>query len=125
MWRRQQRQALCRCGAITHSQADYVHQCTPCEAVEAAWRRVAARGGVTKESRIGYAVGLNYPPDWGEHTLSLRPGDTTVLEPNMTLHLILGIWQDDWGIEISECFRVAERGAEPFCRFPRELVVTG
>jgi Xaa-Pro aminopeptidase len=93
------------------------------EAVEAAWRRVAAKGGVTKESRIGYSVGLNYPPDWGEHTISLRPGDTTVLEPNMTLHLILGIWLDDWGLEISECFQVTERGAQPFCDFPRELHV--
>ena len=96
---------------------------TTCETVEATWRRVAAQGGVTKESRIGYSVGLNYPPDWGEHTLSLRPGDTTVLEPNMTLHLILGIWQDDWGLEISECFRVTEQEAQPFCRFPRELIV--
>lgn len=102
---------------------DAVRPGTTCEAVEAAWRRVAERGGVTKESRIGYAVGLNYPPDWGEHTMSLRPGDGTVLAPNMTLHLILGIWRDDWGIEISECFRVGERGAEPFCVFPRELAV--
>ena len=94
-----------------------------CEEVEAAWRTVAARGGVTKESRIGYAVGLNYPPDWGEHTMSLRPGDRTELEPNMTLHAILGIWRDDWGIEISECFKVAPNGAEPFCDFPRELFV--
>jgi ectoine hydrolase len=93
------------------------------ETVEAAWRGVASRHGVTKESRIGYSVGLNYPPDWGEHTISLRPGDRTELEPNMTLHLILGIWADDWGIEISECFRVAEGGGKPFCRFPRELVV--
>ncbi len=93
------------------------------EAVEAAWRSVASRQGVTKESRIGYSVGLNYPPDWGEHTISLRPGDRTELEPNMTLHLILGIWADDWGIEISECFQVTEGGAKPFCRFPRELVV--
>ena len=29
----------------------------------------------------------------------------------------------DWGIEISECFRVTESGAEPFCSFPRDLVV--
>ncbi|MBA3415617.1 MAG: M24 family metallopeptidase [Chloroflexia bacterium] len=94
-----------------------------CEEVEAAWRRVAARGGVTKESRIGYAVGLNYPPDWGEHTMSLRPGDRTVLEPNMTLHAILGIWGDAWGIEISECFKVGPTGAETFCDFPRELFI--
>lgn len=96
---------------------------TTAEAVEAAWRQVAARGGVSKESRIGYSVGLNYPPDWGEHTISLRPGDTTVLEADMTLHMILGIWLDDWGLEISECFRVTERGGEPFCDFPRGLHV--
>ncbi|MDQ3412180.1 MAG: Xaa-Pro peptidase family protein [Chloroflexota bacterium] len=96
---------------------------TTAEGVEAVWRRVAARGGVSKESRIGYSVGLNYPPAWGEHTISLRPGDNTILEPNMTLHLILGIWLDDWGLEISECFRVTDTGAQPFCDFPRGLHV--
>jgi ectoine utilization protein EutD len=94
-----------------------------CEAVEAAWRAVIARHGITKESRIGYSVGLNYPPDWGEHTMSLRPGDKTVLQPNMTLHVIPGIWMDDWGIEISECIHITERGARPFCNFPRKLFV--
>jgi ectoine utilization protein EutD len=94
-----------------------------CETVEDAWRKVIARHGITKESRIGYSVGLNYPPDWGEHTLSLRPGDKTVLKPNMTIHVIPGIWMDDWGIEISECIRITERGAEPFCKVPRQLFV--
>jgi len=91
------------------------------EEVEAAWRRVIARHGIVKESRIGYSTGLNYPPDWGEHTVSLRPGDRTVLEENMTLHCIPAIAMDDWAIEISECVRVAKRGGQPFCRFPRRL----
>ena len=95
------------------------------EQVEAAWRAVIAKYGHEKESRIGYSTGLNYPPDWGEHTLSLRPGDTTELRPGMTLHMIPGIWQDDWGIELSECFQVTDRGAEPFCTTPRELFVKG
>ena len=72
---------------------------------------------------MGYSTGLNYPPDWGEHTLSLRAGDTTELQPNMTIHMIPGIWQDDWGVEISECFRVTETGAEPFCDVPQALIV--
>ena len=93
------------------------------EAVEAVWRATIARHGIVKDSRIGYSTGLNYPPDWGEHTISLRPGDKTVLEPNMTLHMIPGVWFDDWGIEISECFRVTETGAEPLADVPRELVV--
>ncbi|MDX1432382.1 MAG: M24 family metallopeptidase [Gammaproteobacteria bacterium] len=94
-----------------------------CQDVEAAWRRTIERHGIVKESRIGYSTGLNYPPDWGEHTLSLRPGDHTVLEPDMTLHIIPGVWLDDWGIEISECVHITPNGAEPFCAFPRKLFV--
>jgi Xaa-Pro aminopeptidase len=30
---------------------------------------------------------------------------------------------DDWGIEISECFRVTETGSETLANFPRELFV--
>jgi ectoine hydrolase len=94
-----------------------------CEAIEASWREVIARHGLEKSSRIGYSVGLGYPPDWGEHTMSLRPGDRTVLEPNMTFHMILGLWMEDWGYELSEAFRVADGGAECFCSFPRALTV--
>ena len=43
----------------------------------------------------------------------------------MTFHLIPGIWRDDWGLEISESFRVTAQGAEPFTSFPRELIVKG
>jgi ectoine hydrolase len=94
-----------------------------CEDVEAAWRRVIARYGVEKESRLGYAIGLSYPPDWGERTMSLRPGDRTVLEAGMTFHMIPGIWRDDWGLEITESFLVTAAGAEPFCTYPRKLLV--
>ena len=94
-----------------------------CEEVEAAWRRVIARYGIEKESRCGYAVGLSYPPDWGERTMSLRPGDRTVLEAGMTFHLIPAIWRDDWGLEITETFHVTAGGAEPFCSYPRQLFV--
>jgi Xaa-Pro dipeptidase len=94
-----------------------------CEEVEGAWRKSIAKSGLVKESRIGYSIGCNYPPDWGEHTMSLRPNDKTVLQENMTLHCIPGIWMDDWGMEISESFRVTAKGHETLCTFPRELVV--
>jgi ectoine hydrolase len=102
---------------------DAVRPGATCEAVEAAWRQVIARHGREKASRIGYSVGLGYPPDWGEHTMSLRPGDRTVLEPNMTFHMILGMWMEDWGYELSETFRVTDGGVECFCSFPRQLTV--
>ncbi|HTU31788.1 MAG TPA: M24 family metallopeptidase [Solirubrobacteraceae bacterium] len=94
-----------------------------CEEVEAAWRRTIARHGLEKPSRIGYSVGIGYPPDWGEHTLSLRPGDRTELAPGMTFHLMLGMWLDEIGLELSEVVQVTDSGAECLARFPRELAV--
>ena len=93
------------------------------EEVEAAWKKSITKHGFVKDSRIGYSTGLNYPPDWGEHTLSLRQGDETVLQPNMTIHMIPGIWQENYGVEISEAFRVTENGCEPLYRFPRQLFI--
>lgn len=94
-----------------------------CEEVEQVWRSHIAKAGLEKGSRIGYAMGLNYPPDWGEHTASLRPGDETELAPNMTFHMIPGMWMDDYGFECSESFRVTDTGCETFANFPRKLFV--
>ncbi|MFT4160136.1 M24 family metallopeptidase [Shinella sp.] len=93
------------------------------EEVEAAWRQVIQRYGLKKESRIGYSIGVAYPPDWGEHTISLRPGDRTILRPGNVLHSILGMWMDGWGIEVSETILVTERGCETLTSFPRDIHV--
>lgn len=94
-----------------------------CEEVEASWRKVLSKYGYAKESRIGYSTGLNYPPDWGEHTASLRPHDKTVLVPNMTFHCIPGMYFDDFGVSISQAFRVTKTGYETFASFPRNLII--
>ena len=94
-----------------------------CEEVDTAWKKTISRYGLEKPSRIGYSIGVNYPPNWADHTASLRSGDETVLEPNMTFHLMLGMWMDGWGFEMSETFRVTETGSESLTRFPRELFV--
>lgn len=102
---------------------DAVQPGSTCESVEAAWRDAIAASGLVKESRIGYCVGIGYPPDWGERTASLMPGDQTVLEENMTYHLMLGIWENNGGYEISETFRVTRNGHECLSTIPRELFV--
>ncbi len=106
-----------------HQALEAIKPGVACEDIEMAWRKVIARAGLEKESRIGYSMGLNYPPDWGEHTASLRPGDKTILAPNMTFHMILGMWLDDWGFECSESLRVTETGHETFANFPRKLFI--
>jgi len=72
-------------------------------------------------ARCGYPIGLSYPPDWGERTMSLRSTDNTILEEGMTFHFMPGIWQDDWGIEITESIVITNTGAETLCDMPRKL----
>ena len=43
-----------------------------------------------------YPIGLSYPPDWGERTMSLRPTDDTELKSGMTFHFMPGLWLDAW-----------------------------
>lgn len=93
------------------------------EEVERAWVKSISKRGYVKESRVGYSFGLNYPPDWGERTISLRLGDKTVLQPNMTLHFMPGIWLDDYGVDISEPIRITETGVETLTKYPRKLLV--
>jgi Xaa-Pro aminopeptidase len=91
--------------------------------VEATWRAAIAKHGLKKESRIGYSIGVAFPPDWGEHTISLRQGDKTELQPGHVLHAILGMWMEGWGIEISETILITDRGCETLTHFPREIFV--
>lgn len=82
------------------------------------------KAGIEREGRCGYPIGLSYPPDWGERTISLRTTDDTVLEPGMTFHFMPGLWMEDWGLEITESILITESGpAETLTNFPRELFV--
>ncbi|QPC43158.1 ectoine hydrolase DoeA [Kaustia mangrovi] len=94
-----------------------------CEDVALAFFAALRTHGFDKESRTGYPIGLSYPPDWGERTMSLRPGDTTVLQPGMTFHFMPALWLDDGGLEITESILITETGCEPLCDYPRELFV--
>lgn len=99
----------------------YIKPGVTAEQVEAEWRRAISHSKVVKESRLGYSIGVNYPPDWGEQTVSIRPGDKTVLAPNMTIHLIPGIWYDDVGFEIDATIRITESGYESIYEYPVEI----
>ena len=85
--------------------------------------KVLDKYGIKKESRTGYSIGIGYPPDWGEHTLNIQKGDKTVLQPDVTFHMIAVMQFGDWGVEASESIRVTEKGYELFCSLSRELHV--
>ena len=86
---------------------------------------VLDRYGIKKESRTGYSIGIGYPPDWGEQTLNILKGDKTVLQPNVTFHMIAVMQFGDWGVEASESVRVTEKNYELFCNLSRELHIKG
>ena len=94
-----------------------------CEDVAKAFFAVLARHGIRKDNRTGYPIGLSYPPDWGERTMSLRPGDRTELRPGMTFHFMTGLWLEDWGLEITESIAITEAGPECLASVPRQLFV--
>lgn len=80
--------------------------------------------GITRSARCGYPIGLSYPPDWGERTISFRAEDETVLEPGMTFHVMPGLWMQDWGLEITESIVIRDSGAaQTLCNRPRRLFV--
>ncbi|MEX0369255.1 MAG: M24 family metallopeptidase [Tateyamaria sp.] len=92
--------------------------------VAAALNSALRNVGIERTARCGYPIGLSYPPDWGERTISFRAEDETVLEPNMTFHFMPGLWMDGWGLAITESIRIAENGpAECLCDRPRAMIV--
>ena len=91
--------------------------------VHAAWKRVLDSHGLEKKSRIGYSIGVAYAPDWGEHTISLRAEEPTVIPENSVIHVMLGMWMDGWGMELSETVHVKESGCECLTDFPRQVHV--
>ncbi len=91
--------------------------------VHEAFNAVISRHGLHKDSRIGYSIGIGYPPDWGERTVSLRSDEKTVMAPGMAFHVIIGMWMDGWGYELSEPVVVTDSGAERLTDLPQDLTV--
>ncbi|MDX1737878.1 MAG: M24 family metallopeptidase, partial [Alphaproteobacteria bacterium] len=94
-----------------------------CEDIANAFFAVLRKYGIVKDNRTGYPIGLSYPPDWGEHTMSLRPGDKTVLQEGMTFHFMTGLWMEDWGLETTESIVITNGEPECLTNLPRQLII--
>lgn len=94
-----------------------------CEDIARGFFDVLKKYGIIKDNRTGYPIGVSYPPDWGERTMSLRPGDKTVLQPGMTFHFMTGLWLEDMGFELTESILITETGVECLSNVPRKLFV--
>jgi Xaa-Pro dipeptidase len=96
--------------------------------VDRACRDVTSKAGFldNHRHRVGYSIGIAFPPDWGEgHIMSIRPEDPTPLEAGMTFHLVPTIFFDgEAQIGSSETVLVTEQGCEQLTGgMPPELFV--
>jgi len=112
--------------AVQEATAAALEQARPgnhCEDIANAFNARLNALGFEKDSRCGYSIGLSYPPDWGERTMSLRRGDLTVLKPGMVFHFMPALWLDDGGLEITESIVITDGGAETLCTLPGTITL--
>ncbi len=99
---------------------------TPHEADLAA-RAVTGKAGFGEyhRNRLGYSIGVSYPPDWGEgEIISLRQEEFRPLTPGMTFHMPpLCLKYREFGIGFSESIVVTETGCERLSQLSREVVI--
>lgn len=95
----------------------------PVEDVAAVYQKLLKKNGYSKDSRVGYSIGIGYPPDWGERTISIRAGEKTILQAGMCFHFQSGVWLDDFGAAVSESFVVTDKGGERLSDVDRRLIV--
>jgi Xaa-Pro aminopeptidase len=94
-----------------------------CEEVAGVFSQTLARHGYEKEARVGYPIGVGFPPSLQYRTASLRKGDKTVLKAGMCFHMMSGLWYENVGITITQSFAVTNNGHEPLSAIPRKLFV--
>ena len=95
---------------------------------EACQKVIDARGFEPHfRKRVGYGLGVGYPPTWGEgHIIDLKHHDERVLQPNMVFHVVPALRENgEYGVGTSETVAVTESGHEVITDFPTELFVRG
>ncbi|MER8614773.1 Xaa-Pro peptidase family protein [Mesorhizobium sp. M1216] len=102
---------------------DSVQPDKTCSEVFAAFQKVMARNGIQKDQRIGYPIGIGYPPSVAERTASIRREEKTILKPGMCFHMMTGLWLGDQSVTITQPFAVTDGGYEPLTHTPRKLFV--
>ncbi|TYO63021.1 M24 family metallopeptidase [Bradyrhizobium hipponense] len=101
------------------AQLEVIRPGVKCSDAWQAFQRAFKPYGVRKESRSGYSIGI----DWVDGGGSFQADDHTVIEPNMTFHVLIGIWERDDGYIFSETVRVTENGAKSLSSVSRDLLV--
>lgn len=77
-------------------------------------------------TRSGYSIGIAFPPSWDEgYIVSLKQGESAVLQPGMTFHIIPWMWgvDGDKTCGISDSIYITDTGCESFFTMDRDFTV--
>lgn len=81
--------------------------------------------GARLVTRSGYSIGIAFPPSWDEgYIISLKQGESTVLEEGMTFHLIPWMWavEGNKTVGISDTVMITADGCASFFDFEEDFV---
>ena len=88
--------------------------------VHAAWQGFLT-GMVWRNQAVLATPSVRHMPRLGR-AYSVDPThETTVIPENAVIHVILGMWMSDWGMELSETLHVCEDGCTRMCDFPQHV----
>jgi Xaa-Pro dipeptidase len=78
----------------------------------------------TRVHRIGYSLGLAYPPTWLE-AMIVDEADPHVFAPNMsfTIEPNLSLYDEGFGLKLGDTVLCTDKGAESLSEVPPELVI--
>jgi len=90
-------------------------------------RSIISRNDVGAQliTRSGYSIGIAFPPSWDEgNIISLKQGDSTILQEGMTFHIIPWMWgvDGDKTVGISDTIQVTATGCESFFSLEENFV---
>ncbi len=104
----------------------FIREGVTCHEADTVARNITTEAGFGDyhRNRLGYSIGLNYPPDWGEGELiSLRQDEHRELKAGMTFHMPpLCLKYREFGIGFSETIVVTKDGCEKLSNLPREII---
>jgi Xaa-Pro dipeptidase len=122
-WRR----AAQACIDATSAALEFIKAGVTSHQADSAARAVTTKAGFGDyhRNRLGYCIGIAYPPDWGEgEIISLQQNEPRKLQAGMTFHMPpLCLKYREYGIGFSETILVTETGCQRFSKLPREIIV--
>lgn len=123
MYKAQERMKL-----ALHKVHDYIQPGMTVSDVDNMIRNIISQNDVGARliTRSGYSIGIAFPPSWDEgYIVSLKQGESAILEEGMTFHVIPWMWgvDGDKTCGISDTIVITAEGCESFFTMEQNFTV--